>query len=258
MSKKYVEGADARRPRMPPKPYGDEEVRRQCSWCCGLRLSGIVFCLVSFFTGPPILLEAYLKGKSVLPWTNLLNRWMMLPLPPTLISFTHHYLLSSALWSKNEKTVYEIQWETGCINVVLWYTITALSMLFSRNVLAKHSREYRVLLWDWKRQRRAAANAFFPPWTGKLTENLDFVLMFWAINTYHFTWAAIAWAQDREVKANYAFFYRQFAYSKTCAPRWREHRETEIKTLTETEIAPPKLRRWGNFFSIDEWRDTPG
>jgi hypothetical protein len=253
----FMEGQDARRPRAPPKEWHDSEARTQCSMCCGLRIGAMVFGSVAFFTFPPILMEAYMKKIPLLPWTNLLNKAMLLPLMPSLIATSHHWMMSSALWSKNEKTIWDVQWECMCLNMAMWYGILIGSTIFSRTVLAKHSREYRVMLWDWKRQRRSSPNKLSPPWVGKLTEHIDFVLMGWAINCYHLVWLALALALDWEVHSQYAFFYTKFSYSKWCSPRWREKREVAIKKKVETELSPVKWSKWGNYFTADIWRESP-
>jgi hypothetical protein len=253
----YKEGQDIVRYRAPPKEYEDGTPRRKCSFCCAARMAGMAFCFMGFFTIPPIFLEAYMKGIRVLPVSNLINKALLLPMPFAASCFTHQLLLSNALWSKNEKTVWDIQWECMVLNLLGWYSFGTCCTLFSRYGLAKWSREWRVRVWDYRRQRRSAANKFFPPWVGKCSEDLDIVVMLWMLHAYHTLWGSAFWALEKEVKATYSFFYRQLSYSKHCAPRWREHRETEIDTATKTEFRPTYYRRWGNFFNTDEWRDAP-
>ena len=253
----YKEGQDVTRYRAPPKEFEDGTPRRQCSVCCAARMSALAFGFMAFFTCPPIILRGYMENKAILPVSNFINHMLLLPLPFAASCFTHQLLLSNALWSKNEKTIWDIQWECMIINLGGWYMVGFGSTAFSRYVLVKYSREWRVRVWDHRRQRRASANKYFPPWVGKVSEDMDIVVMFWMLHAYHTLWGSALWALEKGVHATYSFFFRQLSYSKHCAPRWREHREVEIDTATKTEFKPPWYRRWGNYFNTDEWRDAP-
>uniref|UniRef100_A0A7S1M2P8 Uncharacterized protein n=1 Tax=Neobodo designis TaxID=312471 RepID=A0A7S1M2P8_NEODS len=253
----YREGQDITRYRAPPKNFQDGEARRQCSLCCAGRMAMLAFGFMTFFTLPPVFLRGYMESKPILPISNLINHWLLLPVPFAASCFTHQYLMSNALWSKNEKTVWDIQWECTLMNLGGWYFTITAATLFSRNVLVKYSREWRVRVWDHRRQRRAAANKYFPPWVGKFTEDMDAVVFLWMLHAYQTLWVGASWALDRSTNATYSFFFRQLSYSKHCGPRWREHREVEIDTATKTEFKPPWYRRWGNYFNTDEWRDAP-
>lgn len=211
----------------------------------------------TMFTLPAAIAHCVVAKTPMWPPRRFLNRWALHPVPAGCVAFTHQLMVSNALWSKNEKTVWDINWECVFMNMGLWYAMMAGGTYFSRHILTKYSKEWRLRVWEHRRERRSCANKYLPTYVGLLTEDFDLVVMVWWVNMYHGVWMTIAMGLDKQVHATYGFFFRQFSYAQWCSPRWREQREVLIKQHYETIEKPGKFQRWGNMFTCDEWRDSP-
>jgi hypothetical protein len=232
----------------------DKKERKQCSLCCALASSGICFTIacIAYIPGAWVTLE-----KRLVTWPRRLDRLMFMPLPVALASFTHQYMMSQALWSKNRKQVWSINWETLGWNYLLWGAIVVSCTTFSRQVLVRYSRDYRLRQWEYTRIRRAIPNPYMPQMWGTVTGTLDYVHFLWFISFYHLAWSGLSFGLDNALNAHYGIFYRSVSYSRLCSPRWREWREQQLKDFVYTEASTGETlgyRRWGTPISSDPWR----
>lgn len=242
-----------------PRLKGDnfkvsEEPRKKCTVCCAARYSAMVGGFVFAVTAPCSFVCYPAWAKT---WLQVANRYLYLPLPVTATCFTHQLLLSTALWSKNEKTLWDLNYEITAFNVLMWIGLITCGTLFSRYTLASISREYRLQLWDYRRQRRGHHFRYMITMFGTVTETLDCVNVWWCVAMYHICWFGLCVAVDAQQRATYAMFYDGVRWSEFCAPRWREFREREIQRQKyNTERPMESGQRWGNAFSLDHWRST--
>lgn len=242
------------RPRAQLAPYSDLQPRKKCSVCCALRCACATSGVVLLITLPCNLVM--LRGRlcDARGVRGFVDRHFFLPLPVFFVTLTHQYLLSEGLWSKNKKTVWQVNWQSCLSNVTLWTVATVLCTVASRKCLVPYSRSYRLLMWDYHRARRACANRFFPTVFGRLTEDLDWYNVLWVLSIYHVLWGMVTMMLEKELGAHYAIFYRDSEYSKWCSPRWREWRELEaIRKSVDTEQRVP-VGRWGSFITSERWR----
>lgn len=241
------------RPRALAKEFKDREPRTKCTICCAARSSAFTGGTVLAITVPCnlVLLSGRLCDSG--GWRGFANRHLFLALPFAAVTFTHHLLLSESLWSKNKKTVLEINIQSSLSNITLWCLGTGLATYVSRRVLPQRSREYRLLLWNYTRTRRSCANKYFPTAFGRITEDLDWYNMLWVVSLYHILWGMASVFLEKESGAQYAMFFRDSNYSRWCSPRWREWREIQMINCVQTEqvIAPS---RWGTFLTNDKWK----
>lgn len=226
--------------------------RSKCCFCCGLRVGAYIFAGTFVFGLPCGLIRTgcTIRGLGVV---GLIDEYCILPVPVALIATTHHMLISEGLWSKNKKTVWDVNWQATALNVALWTTAVGVSTVVTRKYLPARSTAYRLLLWEYQRTRRSVANKYLPTLTGKISENLDWYQFAWYGVLYHILWGAVTAALDRNLNAHYGMFYRQMNYSKWCSPRWREWRERRVHEELLKE--QPKMKgRWGNFITSEKWR----
>ena len=184
-----------------------------------------------------------------------MDEYLLFPLPLTLIATTHHIMISEGLWSKNKKTVWDVNWQATAINMGLWSVLIAASTIASRKYLPPRSTWYRLQLWEYQRTRRSVANKYMPSVSGRVTEDLDWYQFAWFGFVYHILWGAITTGLDKRLNSHYGMFYRQMSYSKWCSPRWREWRERRIHEDVLTEH-PQMKGRWGNFVTSEKWRSS--
>lgn len=189
-------------------------------------------------------------------WRGIADRFFLIPLPMAAFSFTHHYIMSHALWSKNEKTIWDVNWQSTGLNTLLWLSLCAGGTRLSRYVLPKLSREYRLKLWDWQRNSRGVQHPYLCSFFGTLSDHFSWVYLLWYMNVYHLLWMGITMLLDRQMHSHYAMFYKSLPYSRWCSPRWREWRESEVlKEVLPKQQPNPHLRRWGSVLQLDEWRE---
>lgn len=248
-----MELGQTQRPRAPVEPFHDFEPRQKCTVCCGLRCAAVTGCVTFAFS---LLCNGVVLGRRVTDgagWRGLLNRNGLLALPVAAITFTHQYLLSESLWSKNKKSVWQVNTQSTLSNVSLWVVGTALCTVLSRRYLPGKSRAYRLSLWEYQRVRRGCANPWLPTVFGRVTQDLDWYNILWTLSIYHVLWGMVAVMLEKEAGAHYAMFFRDSNYSRWCSPRWREWRELEVRRQVDTEqaVAP---NRWGTFLTNDKWR----
>ncbi|KAG5481212.1 hypothetical protein CUR178_06444 [Leishmania enriettii] len=248
-----MELGQTQRPRAPVEPFQDYEPRRKCTVCCGLRYASFTgfatFC-VSLVCNVFVLGGRVTDGRG---WRGFLNRNTLLALPVAAITFTHQVLLSESLWSKNKKTVLQVNTQSTLSNMSLWMAGTALCTAVSRRYLPAHSRAYRLAMWEYQRTRRGCANPWMPTVLGRVTQDLDWYNVMWTLAMYHLLWGMVSALLEKELGAHYAMFYRNGQYSRWCSPRWREWRELEVIRHVNTEhVVSPN--RWGTFITNDKWR----
>ena len=232
----------------------DKEERKQCSVCCAAWSGLIAFCAASVASAPG---QWVSMEKHLVTWPRRLDRFLFLPLPIGVVAFTHHYMISSALWSKNKKQIWEINWECTGWNILLWCGLVGAGTVFGRNVLVKYSREYRLRQWEYSRIRRSVSNPYLPQLWGSITENLDYVHFLWWVALYHTIWLGVIMGMDKSMNAHYAMMYRNLNYSKKCSPRWREWREIKMREEVDTKAetgASIGYKRWSSFIQFDPWR----
>ncbi|ORC92450.1 uncharacterized protein TM35_000032030 [Trypanosoma theileri] len=243
------------RPRPEPEPFNDFEVRRKCTFCCGLRcalVAGGVLFAITFPCNLVMLRGRICEGRGLF---GFLDRNLFLPLPFAAVAFTHQVMQSEALWSKNRKPIWKLNWQCAGLNLLLWSILLSTGTFISRRFAPHWSRRYRLLLWEYKRTRRNCANKYFPTAFGRITEDLDWYNILWMLTIYHSLWGMITIMAEREFGAHYAMFYRDWPYSRWCSPRWREWREIEaIKHVNKEQIVG--AYRWGSFLTSDRWRSS--
>lgn len=243
----------ATRPRAEVEAFNDMTPRKKCTLCCGLRCAAFTGAAAMLITLPcnAVMLGGRLtEGNG---WKGFLNRNLFVALPVAAICFTHQVLLSEALWSKNKKTVWEVNLQSTLSNIVLWVLGVGVCTTLSRRYLPARSRAYRLSLWNYRRTRRAAQNAWLPSVYGKITEDLDWYNVLWTLSLYHIVWGMLSVMLEKEMGSHYAMFFRDWQYSKWCSPRWREWRELEVMRAAQKEhkVSPA---RWGSFITNDRWR----
>ncbi|EKF31445.1 hypothetical protein MOQ_004722 [Trypanosoma cruzi marinkellei] len=243
------------RPRPPPEAFNDFEPRRKCTFCCGIRCAAVAGAAVFAITFPcnlVVLGGRMCEGRGM---KGFLDRHLLLPLPVFLITFTHQTIQSEALWSKNKKTLWNLNWQSAGLNVFLWTSMTLIGTFISRRYATHWSRQYRLLMWEYQRTRRSCGNKYMPTVLGRTTEDLDWYNILWTLSLYHIVWGMITIMEEREIGAHYAMFYRDCPYSRWCSPRWREWRELEVlKHVNKEHLVGPF--RWGSFISTDRWRSS--
>lgn len=249
-----MEIGQSSRPRAPPQEFSEFSPRKKCSLCCALRCSAYVGAVVFAITFPCNL--AVLGGKlgcEGRSWRGFINRHGFIVLPVAAVTFTHHWILSEFLWSKNRKSVLDINVQSTLSNMVLWAALAGVGTFVSRRVLPQRSKAYRLLLWDYTRTRRSCANKYFPMVFGRLKEDFDWYQVFWTVSMYHILWGMASILLEREAGARYAMFFRNSSYSQWCSPRWREWRELEVmKHIHKEQVVAPS--RWGSFLTNDKWK----
>ncbi|KEG06045.1 hypothetical protein DQ04_16321010 [Trypanosoma grayi] len=244
-----------KRPRAAPDPYNDFEPRSKCTVCCGIRCAAVVGAVVFAVTFPCNLVMLggrMCEGRGVV---GFLDRHLFLPLPLATMAFTHQTMQSEALWSKNRKPLWHLNWQSAGLNVLLWSALTLFGTIISRRYAPQWSRSYRLLMWDYQRTRRCCANKYFPTAFGRITEDLDWYNIMWSLSIYHILWGMMTVMAEREFGAHYAMFYRDWPYSRWCSPRWREWREMEALKHINTEQVVGHSR-WGSFLTLDRWRSS--
>ncbi|ESL07844.1 hypothetical protein TRSC58_04463 [Trypanosoma rangeli SC58] len=241
------------RPRSQQEAFNDFEPRRKCALCCGVRCAAVAGAVVFAITFPcnlAVMGGRVCDGRGVI---GFLDRHFFLPLPMALVCFTHQSIQSEALWSKNKKPLWDLNWQAAGLNILLWTSMTLVGTTVSRRYAPHWSRKYRLQLWEYQRARRSCANKYMPTVVGKITEDLDWYNILWTLSLYHVLWGMITVMAERELGAHYAMFYRDWPYSRWCSPRWREWREVEtLKYVNKEQLVG--LSRWGSFISKDRWR----
>ncbi|CCW64683.1 unnamed protein product [Phytomonas sp. EM1] len=247
-----MELGQARRPRSEVATFNDLEPRKKCSVCCGLRCAAFIGGFTFIFT---LLCNSIILGGKLTEGRGLIgfcDRNLFIALPLAAVTFTHHLILSESLWSKNRKTVWEINWQSTFTNMTLWTVGTTMCTLLSRKFLSTCSRTYRMLMWDYYRTRRGCANPWCPSLYGRISADLDWYNIFWTLSFYHIVWSMFAIMLEKEMGAQYAMFFRDWKYSKWCSPRWREWRELEVLRNVHTEHKVASWR-WGSFLTNSKW-----
>jgi hypothetical protein len=243
------------RPRVPDLSTPETEApRTKCCLCCGVRFGAMIFA-GTFALGLPFGLARtgfQIRGLGLL---GFINEYCLLPIPFALMATTHHMIISEGLWSKNKKTVWDVNWQATALNIALWTGILSVSTLASRKYLPPRSQTYRLLLWEYQRSRRSVANKYMPSVSGRITEDLDWYQFAWFGSIYHVLWGAVTTALDKNLHSHYGMFYRQVEYSRWCSPRWREWRERRVHEELLKE-QPLMKGRWGNFITAEKWRAT--
>lgn len=241
------------RPRAAVPEYTDRTPRVPCSVCCGLRCAAVVGGVALLVTMPcsTLLLRGRVcDGRG---WRGFCNVHLLTALPLSAITFTHQVILSESLWSRNKHSVWQINWQSSLTNMVLWVSATALCTMTSRKYAARWSRRYRLSLWEYRRRRRGCANAWLPTPFGRISDDLDWYNVLWCVSMYHLLWGFVTLTLERQSGAHYAMFFRDWPYSRWCAPRWREWRELEVMRHVHTEQVVVK-DRWGSFLTNDRWK----
>lgn len=241
------------RPRAPVPDFSDDQPRKKCSFCCATRYSLLAGAVVLAITFPCNLVMLSGKLCDGAGWRGFVNCHCFIPLPFTAVVFTHQWILSESLWSKNRKSVLDINIQSTLTNIVLWCTLTGAATYVSRNILPVRSRAYRLLLWDYSRKRRSCANKYFPSVFGRLKEDMDWYNMLWILSSYHVLWGMVSVLLEKRSGAQFAIFFRDSHYSRLCSPRWREWGEVQMINEHQKEqmVAPS---RWGNFLTNDKWK----
>lgn len=242
------------RPRATPQEFSEFKPRKKCTLCCAARCSAYVGAFIFAITFPCNLVM--LRGKlgcDGCGWRGFLNQHGFIAIPAAAVTFTHHWLLSESLWSKNRKSVLEINVQSTLSNILLWGILTGCGTWISRRFLPPRSKSYRLLLWEYTRTRRSCANKYFPTVFGRIKEDMDWYQIFWVVSIYHVLWGMASILLEKEAGAKYAMFFRNSNYSRWCSPRWREWRELEVikHVHKEQAIAPS---RWGSFLTNDKWK----
>jgi len=239
------------RPKPPIVHEVEPEERRKCIVCCGLYCAAFVGAsLGAFFI--PCTFVTY--NEPITTWLGLVNRYGFVPLPFMATTFVHQCIMSQGMWSPRKRQVWDLNWSVMAISIATQYSLIAVGTALSRYVLPRYSRTYRLLLWDYQRYRRTVSNKVVPSPLGTISENLDWLHAAWAVNIYHICWASITMAADQVSKNRYAILYRGMGYSRMCSPRWREWREVKISNSLDMMLVPKPFKRWGNLFTLDEWR----
>ncbi|EPY37304.1 hypothetical protein AGDE_06630 [Angomonas deanei] len=198
---------------------------------------------------------AVLRGKvcDTGGWKGFVNRHLFIPLPVFLITFTHQFILSEFLWSKNKNSVFRINVQSSLSNVAVWTVGTLLLTVWSRKYLTQMSRTYRLLMWDYTRTHRDCANKWFPTVFGRITNDLDWYNILFMLSMYHIVWGMVSAMLEKGQGAHYAMFYRDSTYSKWCSPRWREWREKVVRKEVDNKHVVSSSR-WGSFITNDRWK----
>lgn len=241
------------RPRADVADFQDFTPRNKCTFCCGLRCAAFTGAFAFLITLP---CNAAVMGGRVTGgrgFIGFLDHNLFIALPVAAITFTHQMILSEALWSKNRKTIWEINWQSALTNISLWTVGVTAATLLSRKYVPQYSRTYRLQLWDYRRARRGCANAYMPSIYGRITEGLDWYNILWTLSLYHIFWAMMSVMLEKEMGSHYAMFFRDWKYSKWCSPRWREWRELEVMRTVQREQKVVPVR-WGSFLTNDRWR----
>ncbi|CBH16792.1 hypothetical protein, conserved [Trypanosoma brucei gambiense DAL972] len=243
------------RPRDEPEPFNDFEPRRKCSICCGLRCAAVTGGALFLIVLPCNLIMIRGRIFDGRGFIGFADRHLLVPLPFAAITFTHQIIQSEALWSKNRKTLWQVNTQSAGLNILLWSILTVACTAVSRRQGPRWSRSYRLLLWDYRRTRRCCANRYLPTAFGRISADLDWYNVLWTVSVYHVLWGMFAVMVERGFGAHYAMFYRDWPYSRWCSPRWREWRELEAMKYINTEqvVAPS---RWGSFITNDRWRSS--
>jgi hypothetical protein len=236
-----------------PPPFTDLEPRTQCGLCCAAYTSFFAFACTAMFHVPCNHFTSPTKIKTI--W-QFLDRALLIPMPFAAGCFTHQYMVSQALWSKNEKVLFDVNYDTLFYNAALWASLVGGCTWVSRNVLPKHSRKYRLLLWDYRREYRTCHNRYMPTCWGSCSEHLDWYAFLWWVQLYHLFWFGFSMAMESGAKMHYGMLIGGY-YSKSCSPRWREWREVKIQTelaVAAKKEEESKFSRWGNLLTLDDWR----
>lgn len=241
------------RPRALAPEFNEFEPRKKCTLCCAARAGAYAGAVALAITVPCNLVMLSGKLSDTPGLRGFVNRHFFIALPFAAVTFTHQWILSESLWSKNRKTVLDINIQSTLSNILLWCVATGASTFVSRRVLPQRSRTYRLILWEYTRVRRSCANKYFPTMFGRLVEDFDWYNMMWILSIYHILWGMASVLLEKEAGAQYAMFYRDSTYSRWCSPRWREWRELEvIKHVQRDQAVGPS--RWGTFLTNDKWR----
>lgn len=240
------------RPRIPREQEVEDEQRKKCIVCCGAYCASYVFIGCLFFHAPCAFVASPIKARTFL---QVVDKYGFIPIPFAVTCFVHQCIMSQGLWSPRKKQIWDLQWSTLAISTATQFAVVGACTAVSRLVLPRYSRQWRLDLWDYNRLRRTMNGKFMPSPIGTISQNLDWVHCAWFIVIYHLFWSVAVSAADATLKSRYAIWYRGMGYSKVCSPRWREWRETEVSNRVDTQWQPPPTKRWGNIFTLDEWRE---
>lgn len=244
------------RPRVQQPHVIEKDERKKCNLCCGLYCATYVFGAALFVTAPSSFVAfRYIGAPPVKGILGFMDRYFFVPLPLALSCLVHQSIMSQALWSPRQRPVYDIHWMVGGISIGLQFGCIAVCTAFSRLVVQRYSRAYRLKQWDYERLRRTANNKMLPSVGGMVSESFDYVQACWMVMFYHMLWGMAVTGADAALKSRYAIWYRGMSYSKWCSPRWREWREQEISQRLDKTYAPQPTSRWGSIFVLDPWRD---
>ena len=241
------------RPKIVVKQEMDTTKREQCSVCCAAKVAGCLgagITALTFFPNLDVQDSWRLGGPK-----NFCNRFFLISLPVSAVCFTHQYMLSQSLWSKNRKGIFDINMQCLFFNVALWCTIIGTGTLISRKVLVKKSRTYRLIHWDYERNRRTHSRKWVPSAYGRLTHDLDWLNMCYYAHFYHVFWLLVSKSLESTLHAHYAMFWKDSRYSKWCSPRWREWRESQLDEQVYNKDKPVQ-NRWGSLITLDAWRSS--
>ena len=221
-----------------------KEPRKQCSVCCALWSAAMAGAISLTFSFP---FQYVLREKYWPTWRLRLDHALFVPLPIMCTAFTHQYMVSQALWSKNKHDIWTITIDTLMWNQILWLTLNGLAVAIGRNFMVKWSRTYRVNHWDYTRLRRGDEYRNVPGARGRLSTHMDCVHWYWFGLMYHAIWGLIVLQSDRVLDSTFIVMFQDFSYSEKCGPRWREWRETQLAKQENKERSQYKDgRAWEN------------
>ena len=242
-------GAIVPRPRAEERPYYDPIPRKQCTICCALYGTAVTGAVMQVISTPSTVVQyLFYKGDvAAVTWRRAflltVDRLAFLSLPFMGLSFTHNAMLSHAMWSKNRKSLWEINWQSLFINAILWLGISAGGCYVSRYVIPKYSHFWRLQNWDYSRARVKSNYRYWPHFSGTFTENHGIVNQIWAINVYTITCMLMTISVD--IGGSQYSMDRDNKFMTVCSPRWREWSEVKLRKELFTVATSPSEMRWG-------------
>eukprot|EP00759_Apiculatamorpha_spiralis_P012508 PhF_6_TR19527/c0_g1_i1/m.28498 len=246
------------RPAQEILPFHDTAPRQKCSLCCAAYCASITGLISLSISIPSVLTQIgfyYDEITKKQTWRQFFvlntNRLALVTVPLMAVSFTHAFIVSHALWSKNKKSMWDVNWESCVMNITLWLGLTACGTLFSRKYLVKNSHAYRLKYWEYTRERKKTQE-WLPHISGTLTATHGFINQMWVINVYHIIMLYLTYLTDMEGNNNSVDLDNQFM--RRCSPRWRQWSEIEMQREYYTAEKIRTDRRWGMHSLKDSWR----
>lgn len=182
------------------------------------------------------------------------DRYLFHSLPFACVAFTHQWIVSQLMWSKAEKTALRINLESLGVNTVLWLLGAFVSRRVFRGYLVPRNKTARLSQFEWERKQRAKKGMMRVAFSGSLSSDFSSSQIVLLLVMYSIVWGTATMVNEHLFSNHYSNFHGMMPwYSRSCAPRWREWRENEIRKKKEMSRVKLSVQELGERSDQSLW-----